>query len=194
MANDSCSEPGCVNKPYAHGMCRKHRRESGIPARRTGFQRSELTDVERFMAKVIVLDDGCWEWQGQTWKGHGRFHNGETGTMMAAHRWSYEHHVGPIDEGLVLDHTCHTNDPTCNDGVDCRHRRCVNPAHLEPVDSPENTRRGNGPTAVNAAKTECVNGHPFDEKNTYVRANGKRQCRTCQAAAAARHKERSRSA
>ena len=32
-----------------------------------------------------------------------------------------------------------------------------------------------------ARKTHCVNGHPFDEANTYVRANGERNCRRCAA-------------
>lgn len=27
--------------------------------------------------------------------------------------------------------------------------------------------------------TVCVNGHPFDEVNTYLRRDGKRSCRTC---------------
>lgn len=36
--------------------------------------------------------------------------------------------VGPIPEGLHLDHLC-------------RVRRCVNPAHLEPVTQAENNYR-----------------------------------------------------
>lgn len=34
---------------------------------------------------------------------------------------------------------------------------------------------------TNASKTHCKNGHPFDRANTYVRPNGHRRCRTCQA-------------
>jgi hypothetical protein len=41
----------------------------------------------------------------------------------------YEHHVGPIPDGLVIDHLC-------------RVHNCVNPEHLEPVTPAENTRRG----------------------------------------------------
>lgn len=34
---------------------------------------------------------------------------------------------------------------------------------------------------MNAAKDQCVNGHPFNERNTYIRPgrNGNRDCRTC---------------
>jgi hypothetical protein len=50
------------------------------------------------------------------------------GGARSAHRFYYEQHVGPIPEGLQLDHLC-------------RNTRCVNPAHLEPVTGAENMRR-----------------------------------------------------
>lgn len=72
--------------------------------------------------------------------------------------------------GLGLDHLC-------------RVRRCVNPAHLEPVTDRVNILRGQAPSAVNAAKTHCIRGHPFNSVNTYwfTETNGTRgrQCRTC---------------
>jgi hypothetical protein len=42
----------------------------------------------------------------------------------------------------------------------------------------ENMMRGFGLPAINARKTHCVHGHPFDEANTY-RSGGKRCCRAC---------------
>jgi hypothetical protein len=32
---------------------------------------------------------------------------------------------------------------------------------------------------VNAFKTHCPYGHPYDEANTYIAPNGWRKCRTC---------------
>ena len=83
----------------------------------------------RFWAKVRVLDNGCWEWTGgQFPNGYGAFHITHKGTVYA-HRWSYEHLVAPIPNGLQSDHLC-------------RNRPCVNPAHIEPVTCAENLRRG----------------------------------------------------
>jgi len=62
-----------------------------------------LTD--RFLQKVTVRDDGCWEWTGaRDRKGYGRFRVGRR--MHPAHRVAYELFKGPIPEGLTVDHTC----------------------------------------------------------------------------------------
>lgn len=92
----------------------------------------------RFHDKFLVCEQsGCWLWLGGlNPHGYGRFkYRGH----VYAHRWSYEHHVGPIPDGLTLDHKCGTP-------------RCVNPAHLEPVTMRENILRGNGRAARNAKK------------------------------------------
>lgn len=44
----------------------------------------------------------------------------------------------------------------------------------------ENVRmQHNSPAAINAAKTHCKLGHPFDEMNTRINSRGHRRCRTC---------------
>jgi len=84
----------------------------------------------------------------------------------SAHVLAYEWLVGPIAEGLQIDHLC-------------RRRECVNPAHLEPVSQRVNLLRGETLTARNAAVTHCPAGHPYDDENTYRRPDGSRKCRTC---------------
>lgn len=119
------------------------------------------TLAERFTAKYVVDESGCWLWTAcKCPKGYGRFNI--DGRSVPAHRASYEFHVGPIPEGLHVDHLCRTP-------------ACVNPAHLEPVTMRENLDRGVRPWA---SRTHCIHGHPFDEANTYE-YDGRRHCRTC---------------
>ncbi len=126
--------------------------------------------IDRFREKYVVdPDSGCWIWQAfLNRKGYGEFYDGQTG-MVRAHRWSYEHFVGPIPDGLYIDHLC-------------RVPRCVNPAHLECVTPRENALRGFGPTALNARKTHCKRGHPLAGDNLYRKKGAGRICRTCQRA------------
>lgn len=80
------------------------------------------------LTRYEVDANGCWIWLGRiNGFGYGELKCGER--RLKAHRVSYEHHVGPIPEGLDLDHLC-------------RVRPCVNPEHLEPVTRSENIRRG----------------------------------------------------
>lgn len=124
---------------------------------------------ERFWYDVRSIGaghDDCWEWSGfRHPRGYGRFM--DKGKGYQAHRFAYEQVIGPIPEGLQLDHLC-------------RNRACVNPAHLEPVDNQTNTLRGEGLTAENARKTECKRGHPLVPENVYViPSTGSRVCRRC---------------
>jgi HNH endonuclease len=124
---------------------------------------------DRVAAKIGSLGtDGCWPWLGYiNGDGYGRvaWHRRST----QAHRVVYELLVGPIPEGLQIDHLC-------------RVRHCVNPGHMEPVSQAENLRRGAGPwpaAAINRDKTHCPHGHAYDEVNTIRRSDGSRRCRIC---------------
>lgn len=148
---------------------------------RTG--RPPIDPALRFWPKVTP-NGNCWLWTGTTNGGYGHFWHG-TGRVYA-HRWSYEHLVAPIPDGLTLDHLCH-NDADCPGGTDCPHRRCVNPYHLDPVPSKVNTLRGLAITAQHARKTVCARGHeypPGSRKYRECRADNNRRYRLEKKAAA----------
>jgi hypothetical protein len=117
----------------------------------------------RLMEKVSFAATGCWEWTGSVNdSGYGKFSLSTTQLSRRAHRVAYELLVGPIPDGLELDHLC-------------RNTICVNPAHLEPVTQAENVRRG-----LNAQKTHCAHGHEFTLENTgRHRSTGWRFCLAC---------------
>lgn len=119
----------------------------------------------RFWVKVHRgAPEECWPWLASgNGKGYGQFYL--HGKSVLAHRFAYELVVGPIPVGLHLDHLC-------------RMRRCVNPAHLEPVTNRENILRGVGATARNATKMHCPQGHEYTPENTRVYRD-RRNCVTC---------------
>ena len=92
------------------------------------------TIEERFWAKVDKngpqpdgIDGTCWVWTASVNNvGYGQLKDGPR--TAKAHRLSYEWCVGPIPDGLVIDHLC-------------RVRRCVNPDHLQPVPQMVNSQR-----------------------------------------------------
>lgn len=134
----------------------------------------------RFFQKIQVLGEAdCWLWTGaKTVSGYGYFVRNESGQRFSAraHRLAYELLVGPVPEELVIDHLC-------------RNKSCVNPAHLEVVTQRENIMRGEAPSAVNARKTHCLNGHLLSDVNVYVSPRGDRTCRACRREAARRNYE-----
>lgn len=110
--------------------------------------------------RIVKLPGPCWVWHGATNpRGYGNITYQQR--THKAHRFIYEWVVGPIPDGLTLDHLC-------------RNTLCVNPEHLEPVTMVENIRRG-----TRATKTECKQGHEYTPENTIIKSNGTRRCRTC---------------
>lgn len=125
----------------------------------------------------------CWLWRGKlTDKGYAT--TSFNGRSTGAHRKAYTLLMGPIPEGLTLDHLC-------------RIRHCVNPDHLEPVTQQENTARAKAfrnlaGTHTRVPKqpkprlqlTHCRNGHELTEDNTLVSklstGSVRVRCKTCQ--------------
>lgn len=123
-----CEADGCHRPIDCKRLCKRHYQRlrihgdphAGEPLRIVGDDRA------RFMAKVDQSGD-CWLWTAHVnADGYGVFRF--DGQMGGAHRFAYRLLVGPIPEGMELDHLCRT-------------RHCVNPAHMEVVTHAENVRR-----------------------------------------------------
>lgn len=138
------------------------------------------THEERFAARVTIgSPEQCWLWQGPTipHTGYGAFWPyGRAGGKQYAHRYAYERWVGPIPEGMQLDHLCHTADVDCDWRVDCPHRRCVNPAHLEPVTRSTQMRRRFHWLQHEDGSWECARGHLIDEDHGLTKKGACKKC------------------
>jgi len=125
--------------------------------------------ADRFWAKVDKQGPpwngkSCWIWTAsRSRKGYGSFWDGAN---RQAHRVAYELARGPIPAGLQIDHLC-------------RNRACMNPGHMELVDSRTNTLRGESFSARESRQTHCIHGHKFTPTNTRITRVGKRKCREC---------------
>lgn len=118
---------------------------------------------QRFWEKVRK-SDGCWEWTGsRTTAGYGNIRVAD-GEWDYAHRIVYRWLVGPIRDGMVIDHLC-------------RNRGCCNPEHLEQVRQIENVRRG---ATVFEFTGHCLSGrHEIQSEASYRTLAGGRRCRAC---------------
>jgi hypothetical protein len=154
-----CSVEGCTStKRQSPDMCVKHHtrvRRHGDPEHGPGGR----PWFEARLAAHVEVTGFCWQWVGSaTTGGYGTVRVG--GASVRAHRWVYEELVGPIPQGLVLDHLC-------------RNPGCVNPDHLEPVTQKENVQR-----SLHCTRRWCPAGHDLhDPENTYP--GKRRRCKPC---------------
>lgn len=118
-----CGEPTSI-APADNKRCGQ---VQGQPVRYIHNHHMRLSPVE-YLEQDCGYETPCWVWQrAKNWDGYG--HMQHLGRLCRATRVYYERFVGPIPEGLQLDHLC-------------RNRACVRPSHLEPVTGTENVRRG----------------------------------------------------
>lgn len=102
------------------------------------------TDVPDTFWDRVSPTGFCWEWTGGR-RRHGYGYISLKDTQYLAHRVAYALLVGDPGE-MMLDHLC-------------RNTGCVNPDHLQPVTSKENTLRGYSPVAQFARSATCASGH-----------------------------------
>ena len=108
---------------------------------------------------------GCWLYMGRL-TGHGYGSVYCYYEHRRAHRVAYEAYVGPIPDGLEIDHLCNM-------------RSCCNPSHLKAA------TRGANALGRRRNQTHCKNGHEFTAETTYVdKKRGWRGCNICRGVAA----------
>lgn len=160
-------------------------------------QRTHTSPGNLFLSRVDKdsSPDGCWIWTGRVDKygyGRGKYQR----RSLGAHRIAYLLFVGPLPDGVPLDHTCH--DRSCELGTGCMHRRCVNPDHLQLTTVAINTQRGRAGMLSHAdyeRRGTCRNGHPWVPTNIRMRrVNGeqRRVCHPCERARVARYRAKRR--
>jgi hypothetical protein len=172
-----CSVEDCFERHRARGFCDVHyqrwRRGEGASVPKRQLDRGVPLE-QRLLNRRQITPDGCWLWTGSTAiKGYGDIK--VDGRTAFVHRLAYRIWVGPIPKGLTIDHLCRT-------------RPCFNPEHLEAVTQRTNTLRGTGPSAKNARKTRCPQGHKYSGTNS----QGTRICHKCIAANQRRYREEAR--
>jgi hypothetical protein len=124
----TCSVEGCGRRPRAKRLCASHYRKTLTPPPPTEEAKARRRKFFWDNIDQASSSEGCWLWQRKLGRnGYGQM-RGYAG-QISAHRFAYEVLMGPIPEGMQLDHLC-------------RNRACCNPEHLEPVTGRENRLRG----------------------------------------------------
>lgn len=144
----------------------------------------------RIRAKIHVPEDvdDCWPWIGCiSPAGYGRVY--WEGRVHESHRVVQTLLVGPIPDGMVIDHMCHDPNVCAKRDRECLHRRCQNPAHHAIVTRAANALRSSSPPALNALSDRCDKGHLY-VPGSFTESEGHRRCLICRREADKRRRPR----
>lgn len=167
----------CGNDHTSDSNCLKMGLAKSCGCRGLNFTRRSVPLSERLESNITMEpNSGCWLWMGPYAANlYGRVSTGR-GNGVLIHRLMYERIVGPIPDGLVLDHKCKVT-------------LCCNPAHLRPMESHANFTLDN--YLVN--RTHCRNGHLVMPETILPRVGARTyRCRVCRDAARERDAARVR--
>ena len=130
---------------------------------------STVPPLERVLSRCDIGD--CWTWTGATTRGgYGHIRIGQQ--WIRVHRLTWTELVGPIPDGLEIDHLCHVP-------------ACVNPDHLRTATRGENAR-----SVRRRFDSSCKSGHRLIG-NIYERPDGRgRSCKICRTEATRRSRDR----
>jgi hypothetical protein len=124
-------------------------------------------------------DEGCWVLKTNN-DGHGYTMITVNGRRQAAHRLLLEAiQESLVPKGLVVDHTCHNKAAAefrCSGGIECKHRACFNPNHMEVTTQKINTSRG---SKAYWNQKACPKGHERTEENTFIDSYSRPGCKEC---------------
>lgn len=160
-----CKVPGCTKEAGTRGLCTMHYSRNRREA--LGVARPERYQVVDPLAKILSnIDVGfCWEWNRKlNNRGYGVTNVNKK--RWYVHRLMWTLMVGPIPDGMEIDHMC-------------RNRACCNPEHLDLVTGQVNTLRGVSPASSHAKRDECSYGHEYTAETMHV-VRGARRCRICE--------------
>lgn len=188
----ACKADECDRKTIALGLCGKHYQRLKLMGDANAKCRFDLRDpYEELLRFGFERYGECLLSKAR--EGAGGYRRVQVNKVRhIAHRLSYEKWYGPIPAGYVIDHMCHNEAAERGecDGKNCRHRACVNPAHLRAVLQSVNAaasplwRRAQG---WRKEITHCPQGHEYSEENTYLNPNvNSRACIICMREANAR--------
>lgn len=173
MTTQLCTFPGCKAAMMCRGYCPAHywQLRRGQPLRPLYQTRRPNGSVPRITYDEVPCPNPALKGPCRIYRGHkgddGYGKASVNGKTDRVHRYVWERDRGPIPDGMEIDHQC-------------RNRACCNVDHLRVVTHRVNTLENSvGVSALCAARTHCIHGHPFDDVNTIRTKRGARRCREC---------------